>query len=201
MRPPLLRQFHVLGGRDDDVLLALWVERRDEEAFAALVRRYWAAVTRVGRGILRDAEAADDAAQATFLVLARKAATVRPATSLPAWLHGVARRVALKARAGARREATLADVEDPGVWGRFAHNASAASRGTPLDELSRRELLSLLDEEVARLPRAYRLPVVLCCLEGKSQEEAAGLLGWSAGSVRGRLARGRARLQERLGWR
>src|SRR5205807_2283959 len=68
----------------------------------------------------------------------------------------------------------------------------------PLDELSAREVLTLLDEEVERLPECYRLPVLLCCLEGKTQEEAARQLGWTPGSVKGRLERGRARLHARL---
>src|SRR5262249_60436326 len=75
----------------------------------------------------------------------------------------------------------------------------ADPRPDPLNELSARELLALVDEEVRRLPEVYRLPVILCCLEGRSQEEAARQLGWTPGSVKGRLERGRARLHHRLG--
>lgn len=180
----------MVGDDVSDVeLLGMWVACRHEEAFAALVARHGGMVHRTCRAVLGDAHAAEDAAQAAFVVLARKAHAVRPAAGVAAWLHGVARRVALKARADfSRRPPTEAESGEEPV----------APRADPLDELTARELLALLDEEVARLPRAYRLPVVLCCLEGRSQEEAAKLLGWSAGSVRGRLARGRERLQVRL---
>src|SRR5262249_21232784 len=105
---------------------------------------------------------------------------------LAAWLYGVARRVANKARVRARRHGPL-PVPLP-----------ADPRADPLAEMSARELLAILDEEIERLPEAYRLPVVLCCLEGLSQEEAAHRLGWTPGSVKGRLERGRVRLHARL---
>jgi RNA polymerase sigma factor (sigma-70 family) len=188
-----LRHGRGLAGVDevrDAELLGMWVACRQEEAFAALVERHGGMVYRVCRSIVGDAHAAEDAAQAVFLVLARKAHAVRPASAVAAWLHGVARRVALKARA---------TKLDPPVAERGCAEEPAAPRADPLEELTTRELLALLDEEVARLPRAYRLPVVLCCLEGRSQEEAAKVLGWSAGSVRGRLARGGSGF--RRGWR
>ncbi len=186
-----LRQVRGLAGGDvsDAELLGMWVACRHEEAFTALVARHGAMVHRTCRAVLGDAHAAEDAAQAAFVVLARKAHAVRPAAGVAAWLHGVARRVALKARAGFSRRPPSEEGlgEEP-----------VAPLADPLDELTARELLALLDEEIARLPRAYRLPVVLCCLEGRSHEEAAKLLGLSAGSVRGRLGRGRERLQARL---
>jgi RNA polymerase sigma factor (sigma-70 family) len=172
----------------DAALLGRFVADRDERAFAALVDRHGPLVLHVCRRVLGDADDAEDAFQATFLVLARRAAAVRPAEALPAWLYGVARRVALKARATqARRRAARpagAPVADP--------------RPDPLAELSARELLRIVDEEVQRLPEAQRLPVLLCCLEGRSLEEAARYLGWTRGSVKGRLERGRARLHTRL---
>ncbi len=174
----------------DAALLDRWVHRRDEDAFAALVARHGPVVLRVCRRVLADSHAAEDALQATFLVLARRAASVRPRGAVAAWLFGVARRVALKARtAEARRRARLAGA---------AGNSPPRPPEDPLDRLSARELLALLDEEVARLPERYRLPVVVCCLEGRSVEEAARLLGWTDGSVKGRLERGRRRLRERL---
>jgi RNA polymerase sigma factor (sigma-70 family) len=173
----------------DAALLGRFIADRDEQAFAALVNRHAALVFQVCWRILGDVHDAQDAFQATFLVLARKADTVHPPEMLPGWLHGVARRVALKARA--------ARAEQPSA------GASRASppidpRPDPMAELSARELLAIVDEEVRRLAEVYRLPVILCCLEGRSQEEAAQQLGWTKGSVKGRLERGRARLRERL---
>lgn len=169
----------------DASLLARFIRHRDEDAFAALVARHGPMVLGVCRR-LGDAGAADDAYQATFLVLARKAPSIRPRDALAAWLYGVARRVALKAQSIARRQPQLRSdaVPDP--------------RPDPLDQLSARELLAILDEEIQRLPQTYRLPILLCCLEGKTQEEAARQLGWGAGAVKGRLERGRARLRARL---
>jgi RNA polymerase sigma factor (sigma-70 family) len=147
-------------------------------------------VLRVCQRVLGNRHDAEDAFQATFLVLARKAASVRSGGALAAWLHGVACRVAQGARlAGSRRrlrEAPAPDLDSPDP------------HPDPLSELTAREALQILDEEVQQLPQAYRLPVILCCLEGLSQEEAARQLGWTPGSVKGRLERGRKRLQQRL---
>ncbi len=174
----------------DVVLLNRFVNDRDGVAFEALVTRHGPMVFRVCHRLLADAQDAEDAFQATFLVLAKKAASVRPAGALPAWLHGVARRIALgasTARAHRRlRETSTSDL------------ASLDPHPDPLTELTAREALRILDEEVQRLPAMYRLPVVLCCLEGLSQEEAARQLAWTPGSVKGRLERGRKRLHRRL---
>jgi RNA polymerase sigma factor (sigma-70 family) len=173
----------------DAVLLGRFIAERDERAFAALVDRHAALVLQVCRRVLGDTPDAQDAFQATFLVLARKAATVHPRDALPAWLHGVARRVALKTRsARARRLRDGPTLATPPI----------DPRPGPLAELSARELLAIVDEEVGRLAEVYRLPVILCCLEGRSREEAAQQLGWTPGSVKGRLERGRAILHERL---
>ena len=169
----------------DAELLARFVAARDGEAFAALVARHGPLVWGVCRRLLADPRDAEDAFQAAFLVLARRAAAVRPAGALAAWLHGVARRVALKARAAAARRR-------PRQPGPLAADPPDR-RPEPLDELSARDLLAVIDEEVARLPAGYRLPVVLCYLEGRTQDEAARLLGWTAGTLRGRLDRGRGR--------
>ncbi len=173
----------------DAALLGRFIANRDERAFAALVERHAALVLQVCWRILENIHDAQDASQATFLVLARKPAAVRPPEALPAWLHGVARRVALKARSARFRHQRL---ERP------LSAVTVDSHPDPLAELTTRDFLTIVDEEVRRLAEVYRLPVILCCLEGRSIEEAAKQLGWTAGSVKGRLERGRARLHERL---
>jgi RNA polymerase sigma factor (sigma-70 family) len=177
---------------NDAALLASFVTGRDQSAFEALVARHGPMVLRVCRHVLGNRHDAEDAFQATFLVLARKAGSVRLAGCLSAWLHGVACRVALGARAPARRrrrEPLAPELAPPDP------------RPDPLAELTAREALSILEEEVQRLPEAYRLPVVLCCLHGLTQEDAARQLGWTPGSVKGRLERGRKHLQRRLAGR
>jgi RNA polymerase sigma factor (sigma-70 family) len=191
-RPRLLRQPAsptVSDPASDAALLTLFVRRGDQEAFALLVRRHGPLVLGVCRRVLHDAHEAEDVAQATFLVLARKAATVRPKDRLAAWLHGVARRMALNARRADERRRRRDALAFPG---------ESARQRDPLEELTARELLTILDEELHRLPEMYRLPVILCALEGQALDEAAAQLGWAPGSVRGRLARGRQRLQAGL---
>jgi RNA polymerase sigma factor (sigma-70 family) len=172
----------------DAGLLERYVHRREEAAFAALVARHGGMVLRLCRRVLSDANAAEDAFQAVFLILARKAHALKQPDALPAWLYGVARRVALKARGqsiGLLSSAPLDEsLPDP--------------RPDPLTQLTARELLDILHEELQRLPAVQRSAVVLCCLEGRTREEAAGILGWTIGSLRGHLERGRQRLQERL---
>jgi RNA polymerase sigma factor (sigma-70 family) len=172
----------------DADLLARYTQLGDEAAFAALVSRHGPMVLSVCQQIVGDLPTAEDCFQAAFVVLARRAGSLRRPEALTAWLHGVALRVARKARSAARRRpeapASTREAGDP--------------RPDPLDALTARELLTILHEEVARLPEAYRLPVILCGLEGRSQEEAARQLGWSRGSVRGRWIRGRERLHLRL---
>jgi RNA polymerase sigma factor (sigma-70 family) len=172
----------------DAALLDRFIAERDQQAFTALVERHAAMVLQVCRWVLGNADDAEDAFQGTFLVLARKAAAVRPREALAAWLRGVARRVALKTRAARIRYHETGPLLE----------APADGRADPLAELSARELLTILDEEVQRLPERYRLPLILCCLGGRSLEEAARQLGWTCGSVKGRLERGRARLHDRL---
>jgi RNA polymerase sigma factor (sigma-70 family) len=173
----------------DADLLERFMRHRDETAFAVLVDRHGPMVLRLCRRVLGDADEAEDCFQATFLVLARKAGTIRRRDSLAAWLHGVAYRVARKARAAGARQVGLSPA---------AHETPADPHPDPLGELSAREVLALVEEEVRRLPQAYQMPVVLCCLEGRTREEAAALLGWTEGSVKGRLERGRALLHARL---
>jgi RNA polymerase sigma factor (sigma-70 family) len=159
---------------------------RDEAAFAALVDRHGPMVLGVARRVLGDHHAAEDVFQATFLTLARRAPQLRRSGALAAWLHRTARNFAVSAcRARGRRD-------------RAEARAPARASGDPLDALSSRELVAILDEELQRLPDVFRVPLVLCCLEGRSHDEAARSLGWSPGSVKGRLERGRLRLQSRL---
>src|SRR5579871_2464202 len=173
----------------DAVLLSRWIEKRDEVAFAALVARHGPMVLGVCQRIFGDAHEAEDSFQATFLILARKAASLRRPEALACWLHGVASRLAWKCRAAARRRASHQ---------RVLAAEPADSRPDPLDLLTVREMLGLIDTEIRALREAYRLPVVLCDLEGRTQEEAAAMLGWTTGSLRNRLVRGRARLKARL---
>jgi RNA polymerase sigma factor (sigma-70 family) len=193
---PLLRHIHRLMSRpdadtaDDGTLLDRFVAHHHESAFAALLARHGPMVLGVCRRVLHNAHEAEDAFQATFLVLARKAGSLRRPESLAAWLYGTARHLALKYH---RRDARRRQREQD------SRLATSASRPLdPLDELAARELLLVLDEEMERLPETYRLPLILCGLEGRSQEEAVRLLGWTPGSFRGRLERGRARLHSRL---
>jgi RNA polymerase sigma factor (sigma-70 family) len=143
-------------------------------------------VFEVCRQVLRDGHDAEDAFQATFLVLARKAATVRRHESLAAWLHRVALNIARTAKASA---AQRRDHE---------RQAGLMPRTTPVDDVAPRDWEPLLHEEVDRLPEKYRVPVVLCYLEGKTHDEAARQLGWPLGTVKGRLARARDLLRTRL---
>ena len=173
---------------DADLLTRFRLDR-DEAAFAALVARHGPMVLRVCQHVLGNLHAAEDAFQASFLALARRPESVRRPESLASWLHGVALRTALKAR-GRECRRRFGDMSEA--------LATPDPRPDPLTELSAREVLAILHEEVTRLPQAYRLPVLLCCLEGLSQEEAGRRLGWTASSVKGRLARGRKRLHARL---
>jgi RNA polymerase sigma factor (sigma-70 family) len=176
--------FHPDGaGLTDGQLLRSFLDRRDEAAFEALVRRHGPMVRGVCRRILRNSHDIDDAFQAAFLVLVRKANGLAAREVVGDWLHGVAYRVALKARAAD----ALRRVKERQVPRREAAEA---------DE--RPEWLALLDQEVGRLPEKYRLPVVLCDLEGHTRKEAARQLGWPAGTLSGRLARARALLARRL---
>jgi RNA polymerase sigma factor (sigma-70 family) len=171
---------------DDGELLRRFVATRDNDAFAALLRRHGPMVLGLARRVTGDAQIAEDVFQAAFLLLVRKARTIRRPESLPCWLHGVAHRLALQARRSRRRRHE-----------REAH-VRPSSPPTPLVELTARELLDVLDEELQALPEKYRGPLILCCLEGLSQEEAAKRLGCSIGAVKGRLERGRHRLRLRL---
>ncbi len=174
------------GIRTDGQLLERFAAREGEAAelaFAALVDRHGPMVLRVARSILRDDHAAHDAFQATFLILARKSRTLWVRDSVGPWLHAVALRVAMNGRSSAAR--------------RRRHERGAAgpesTRPRDPDDLGR-----AIHEEIDRLPAGHRSAIVLCHLEGLTQHEAARRLGWPVGTLQSRLARGRARLRDRL---
>jgi RNA polymerase sigma factor (sigma-70 family) len=200
-RPDLravLSQIHHLAGSQapdefpDRELLDRFRARRDEAAFAALVRRHGPMVWGVCRRVLGDHHDTEDTFQAAFLILADKAGSIRRAESLGAWLHRVARQLALRAR---RRRDRRQQVET----GRPADDRVTPSAGAePPEELSLREALAILDEEVGRLPQKFRTPIVMCYLQGLTNEEAARELGCAAGTLKWRLGRARELLGERL---
>jgi RNA polymerase sigma factor (sigma-70 family) len=180
------------GAVSDAELLARFAGRRDEAAFELLLWRHGGMVLNVCRSVLRDADAAQDAFQATFLVLVRKAASIGRREAVGGWLYRVAYRAALKAR---RRAAAAAARLAPGA-DLAALPAPAGPGGA--DGAALREVQRLLCEEVQRLPARYRAPVVACYFEARTHEEAAGHLGWSKGTLAGRLARARELLRRRL---
>ncbi len=166
-------------------LLGRFAERRDEAAFSALVAHHGPMVLATCRRILPNGADADDAFQATFLVLAKKAGAISDPDRLAPWLHGVARRVSVRARSVAARRRAI-ESEGPGDLAVAPASDDA------------HDLRAVLDEELSRLPEKYRAPLVLCYLEGLTHDEAAGQLAWPVGTVRSRLAGGRDRLRSRL---
>jgi RNA polymerase sigma factor (sigma-70 family) len=175
-------------GLTDGQLLACFLEERDEAAFAGLMRRHGPMVWGVCRRMLSNHHDAEDAFQAAFLVLVRKAASIAPREKVANWLYGVAYQTALKARATAARrrarERQVMAMPEPEV----------TAPDCP-------DLLPLLDQELSRLPDKYRVPIVLCDLQGKTHKEAARQLGWPDGTLSGRLSRARTLLARRLAQR
>jgi RNA polymerase sigma factor (sigma-70 family) len=169
----------------DAQLLQRFALRREEEAFAALVGRHGPLVWGVCRRLARHEQDAENAFQAVFLALARRAGSIRQGESLGGWLYQAAYRTARRARSQrAQRE---------------RHECRAAAHGQSAEsDLAWRELQGMLDEELGRLPRKYREPFVLCCLEGRGRREAATELGWKEGTVSSRIAQARRLLQARL---
>ncbi|MCI0464455.1 MAG: sigma-70 family RNA polymerase sigma factor [Gemmataceae bacterium] len=174
------------GGMTDGQLLECFLARQEEAAFEALVRRHGPMVLGVCRRVLHNAHDAEDAFQATFLVLVRKAASLRPQQVIGNWLYGVAYRTALKARAATlrrrTREAQVRDMPRP----------ETPTAGPEQD------WQPLLDQELSRLPDKYREPIVLCDLQGKTRKEAARQVGLAEGTLSGRLTTARRMLARRL---
>jgi RNA polymerase sigma factor (sigma-70 family) len=187
----LLRHLRGRGsdaGREapDGQLLERFVAERDESAFAALAQRHGPLVWGVCCRVLDHAQDAEDAFQATFLVLARKAGSIARHDSVRSWLYGVAHRVAVRARANRSRRRSRECRLEP--------QTAADSRR----EDGTKELLPILDEEIGRLAEKYRLAIILCCLEGKTDAEAARQLGCPRATVATRLARAREQLRRRM---
>jgi RNA polymerase sigma factor (sigma-70 family) len=174
------------GGLTDGQLLQCFVLEHQSAAFEALLRRHGPMVLGVCRRILRHVQDAEDAFQATWLVFVRKAHSVSPPEKLANWLYGVAYRTALKAKAATARR-----------WAKERQAGETVPSNGDTDAVWR-ELQGLLDEELNRLPDKYRLPIVLCDLEGRTRKEAARQLGWPEGTVSGRLARARVLLAKRI---
>ncbi|HUR55113.1 MAG TPA: sigma-70 family RNA polymerase sigma factor, partial [Gemmataceae bacterium] len=172
-----------LAPTDDRALVARFATERDESAFAALVKRHGAMVYGVCRRAVRDDHHAEDAFQATFLVLAKNPSAAANAASVGAWLFGVARRVGLSAARRLRRA---------------TQPTGGLTPPRSPDRADFDELLAVLDEEVAALPEDCRAAVVACFLREQTQDEAARQLGWSLSTLRRRLDRGKELLRTRL---
>lgn len=185
----LLRFIHRVaateGDSTDEGLLGRFLAYGDEVAFTALVRRHGPMVLRVCQRVLGNSHDAEDAFQATFLVLARKVRSVGPPQLLPNWLYGVAYRTALKARGQRLRRQIVEKRAEP-------------TQGEASEDPAWSDLRPVLDEEICRLPQKYRVTFVLCYLEGRTNQEAAALLSCPKGTVLSRLAWARERLRSRL---
>ncbi|MDR3618004.1 MAG: RNA polymerase sigma factor [Paludisphaera borealis] len=175
-----------LRTNNDARLLDAFVDRSDPEAFAALVARHGPVVLRVCRTVLRDDHLAEDAFQATFLTLFKKAGAIQDPESLKGWLCGVAYKTAARIR---QRSIRLSEREQ--AWDENASGCEVVAE-------SDHDLFLIVREELERLPDRYRAPLVLCYLEGLTHEQAASHLGWASGTVKVRLVRGRKLLRERL---
>jgi RNA polymerase sigma factor (sigma-70 family) len=183
----------------DDQLLERFAARQEAAAFEALVRRHGPLVLSVCRRVLRDLHEAEDTFQATFLVLACKARSIRKRQSVGSWLYGVAYRLATQERHRAARRRQREHQHDPHSetdLGGFLEQCPM--RADPVAETSRRELCAALDDELSQLPEKYRTPLVLCYLQGRSNSAAAQQLGWATGTLKSRLMRGRELLRDRL---
>ncbi|SIO28280.1 RNA polymerase sigma factor, sigma-70 family [Singulisphaera sp. GP187] len=187
-----LRQIHRLFGEGtstglaDGQLLERFLDHRDESAFATLVERHGPMVLDTCQAVLKDRHDAEDAFQAAFLILVRKAGSIRAGDSLGGWLHRVARRVAIEANAEAARRRTK------------ERKAGAIAAATASPAAAWDDLRPALHTEVDRLPEKYRMPIVLCDLQGLTRDEAASQLRWTEGMVRSRLAKARRLLRSRL---
>ena len=183
------------GAVSDSQLLERFLQQRDEAAFELLMRRHGPLVFGVCRRVLHHTEDAEDALQATFLMLARKAGVIGRRESVSGWLYTVAYRIALRIkRRSAQRIHRQMPVEDM---------LDDESGSDPAERMAYRELRRLLDAELSRMPEKYRTAFILYHLEGKTCDEAAECLGCPRGTVRSRVGRARRRLRDRLvlrGW-
>jgi len=166
-------------------LLERFVVEKDPEAFRELIERHGAMVLAVCRSILHEPHDAEDSFQNVFLILARRANTIKRLDTIAPWLHRVALRVARRARAKTSQRRAW-EMTRPGS--RTEHPAESPDPA----------VIPLLREEISQLPDRYRLPLILCCLEGKTNQEAARQLQWPVGTVKGRLSRARQTLRDRL---
>jgi RNA polymerase sigma factor (sigma-70 family) len=184
--PAPVRKRTQLDLLSDGQLLERFAARGDQAAFASLVHRHGPLVLGVCRRVLQHDQDTEDAFQASFVVLARKARTISKRESLASWLYKVAYRIALRARSDKVR--------------RHTHEQQAPQRSADqaLGDVVQREVQQILDEEVQRLPEKYRAPILLCYLQGQTNEEAAALLHCPTGTVKVRLLRGREMLRKRL---
>jgi RNA polymerase sigma factor (sigma-70 family) len=181
-------------GLSDGSLLERYLtgaEAESQEAFRTLVVRHGPMVFGICRHVLNEEHEAEDAFQATFLVLAQKGGTIRNRRVLAGWLHEVAHRIAIKARVSSARRRTLERQA-------MAMTPAATESSTQSESAAWNELRPVLHAEIDRLPDKYRLPVILSYLEGKTNEEVADLLQWPVGTVKGRLSRARDVLRSRL---
>ncbi len=183
----------------DQQLLQRFIGRRDESAFAALVRRHGPMILGLCRRLLHHVQDAEDVFQATFLVLARRASAIRKQESAGSWLYGVAYRLALKAKTeSAKRRSHSSRNSKSEILKPNFEIRNSKSEADPLSEITWREVCTALDEELARLPDRCRAPLVLCYLQSKTQDEALQQLGWSKSTFRRRLEEGRKKLCLRL---
>lgn len=174
-----------MGDQSDAQLVERFLTSRDDTVFEAIVRRHGPMIFRVCWRVLQDEQEAEDALQATLLVLAQKLHSVRKRTSLASWLHGVAHRVALKAKTQ--------------VASRERHERKASVSGAVAsDDITWKELRTVLDAELSQMSEKWRLPLILCYLEGRTQDEAAAQLGCGERTLRRRLDEARAALGRRL---
>jgi RNA polymerase sigma factor (sigma-70 family) len=184
----VVRQFQrllepgTIAGLSERQVLERFAERGDPVAFEAIVARHGPLVFTVCRQLLRDPNDVEDAFQATFLIFIKKAATLRQPERLGPWLYGVAYRVALRARTRRRTRELPDDLAGPRL-------------ACPAED---NEQVEALHEEIQRLPPKYGVPIVLCCIEGLSNDEVARQLGWPVGTVHGGLRRARDLLRDRL---
>jgi RNA polymerase sigma factor (sigma-70 family) len=174
------------NGRLDRQLLEQFLAKHDETAFAALVRRHGPMVLGICRRVLRNEHDAEDAFQATFLILAHKTGSIRKQTSPGSWLHGVALRLAVRTKTNAAHRRLR------------ERRRTEMNQANPMADVTWQELRTQLDEELQQLPEQFRAALVLCYLQGKTQDEAAHQLGWSKATLRRRLGQGRELLRVRL---